>query len=133
MHKYIFLCMLCIVLFCAGCAGPSAGSHVLKDVSQADIATQIEEGETTKAQVETLFGRPDHVTYSEEKNEIWVYQYITSKQHATNYVPLVKLFYAGADVRAKGLMILFDAKNVVQKVTLREANEVKRFGLLNKD
>ena len=130
MRQLVHIMLFCFALICVGCA--SKGNTNLKAVSQADIATLIEEGKTTKAQVQALFGPPDALTYSADKHELWHYGYATSTQHATNFIPVVNLFSSGADIKTKELVILIDADGIVQRCTLRESNSVTRYGILGK-
>ena len=122
----IVAAMLGVALI-SGCA--SAGNERMKNQTQSSVASQMTEGTTTKAQVETNLGSPSAVSFTDSGNEIWTYKYAHATSHARNFIPVVNLFTRGADVDTKELVILFNRDSVVTKYTMRESQNVVKAGI----
>jgi outer membrane protein assembly factor BamE (lipoprotein component of BamABCDE complex) len=115
------------VALIGGCA--SAGNERIKNQTQSSVASQMTEGTTTKAQVETNLGSPSAVSFTDSGNEIWTYKYAHATSHARNFIPVVNLFTRGVDVDTKELVVLFNRDNVVAKYTMRESQNVVKSGI----
>lgn len=130
MRLTLILTMLVMIMLSSACA--SSGNKKLKEISQTDIMSQLEEGKTTKAQVETILGQPNSISFTDSANEIWNYYYSTSTSHATNFIPYVNMFSQGHDVKTKELIILFNTEGVITKRTMRETTTEHKGGILGK-
>lgn len=128
MKKLAAVAMSAVLL--AACA--SSGNSSLKELTVAAAKQQIVEGKTTKSEVESRFGSPDTVSFTDGGNEIWTYRYSETTSHATNFIPVVSLFSSGHDVKTKEMMVLFNQDNVVQRFTMRSSNSVQKAGILGK-
>ena len=115
--KKIALVVL-VALTMAGCA--SSGNQQLKNETETSVQTKIQEGKTTKAEVKTLFGSPDAVSYTDGGNEIWKYSFAKVKVNGTSFIPFYGLFHNGTNGTKKELTILFK-DNTVQKYTMAES------------
>ncbi|HEE0055616.1 TPA: hypothetical protein R8G17_003477 [Citrobacter braakii] len=101
-----------------GCA--SSGNQKLKSETETSVQSKIQEGKTTKAEVKTLFGSPDAVSYTDGGNEIWKYSFAKVKVNGTSFIPFYGLFHNGTNGTKKELTILFK-DNTVQKYTMAES------------
>ena len=120
--------LLCLIFSLTACA--SAGNTRLKAMPQPDILAQVREGETTKAQIEAMFGSANSVSFTDSGNEIWTYFYSKATSHAINFVPYANIVSRGADVETKELIILFDTNGVVRKRTVRDTTTVVKSGIV---
>ncbi|WP_257828187.1 outer membrane protein assembly factor BamE domain-containing protein [Burkholderia glumae] len=111
----------------AGCA--TTGNERLEGTTQQSVKSQIEEGKTTKDEVQNVFGSPNKTTFTDSGLEIWTYELAHATPHAINFVPIVGAFAHGADVKKKTLTVLFDDKGVVKKYTFAETTDVAKGGI----
>ncbi|WP_318367113.1 hypothetical protein [Enterobacter sp.] len=102
----------------AGCA--SSGNQQLKNETETSVQSKIQEGKTTKAEVKTIFGSPDGVSYTDNGNEIWKYSFAKVKVNGTSFIPFYGLFHNGTNGTKKELTILFK-DDKVQKYTMAES------------
>lgn len=128
--KTILAASLISALALAGCA--SSGNTKLKEVSHASVKAQIKEGVSTQDDVRAYLGDPTSVSFTDSGNEIWTYTYSEETSHASNFIPFVSLFSSGVDVKSKEVVILFNAERKVMRYTMREAQDVRRVGILGK-
>ena len=115
----IKLAALVLPIFLFGCAATS-GNDRIKDHSQETVNQSIQIGKTTKADVRKEFGEPTAVTLNDSGSENWTYVFSRATPKAVNFVPIVGLFARGADVLTKKMVILFDKKDIAQKVVFSE-------------
>jgi len=120
--------LFCLILSLAACA--SAGNSRLKAMPQSDLLAQLKEGETTKAQVESMLGSANSISFTDSGNEIWTYSYSKATPRATNFIPYASIIQSGANVKTTELVILFDNNGVVRKRTMHDANTVFTKGLI---
>ncbi|MCM2541805.1 outer membrane protein assembly factor BamE domain-containing protein [Burkholderia glumae] len=111
----------------AGCA--TTGNERLEAASQASVQAQIQQGKTTKQEVQDAFGSPNKTTFTDSGLEIWTYELAHATPHAINFVPIVGAFVHGADVRKKTLTVLFDDNGTVKKYTFAETTDVAKGGI----
>ncbi|AUV26695.1 hypothetical protein HV265_08535 [Citrobacter sp. RHBSTW-00678] len=116
MNKIALAVALAVTL--TGCA--SSGNQKLKSETETSVQSKIQEGKTTKAEVKTLFGSPDAVSYTDGGNEIWKYSFAKVKVNGTSFIPFYGLFHNGTNGTKKELTILFK-DNTVQKYTMAES------------
>lgn len=116
MKKIALAVALAVTL--TGCA--SSGNQKLKSETETSVQSKIQEGKTTKAEVKTLFGSPDAVSYTDGGNEIWKYSFAKVKVNGTSFIPFYGLFHNGTNGTKKELTILFK-DNTVQKFTMAES------------
>lgn len=102
----------------AGCA--SSGNQQLKNETETSVQSKIQEGKTTKAEVKSVFGSPDAVSYTDGGNEIWKYAFAKVKVNGTSFIPFYGLFHNGSNGTKKELTILFK-DDKVQKYTMAES------------
>ena len=129
-HRSPFLFLAVAAVFAAaGCT--STGNRVLKDETQASVQQKIVEGQSTKQDVQSDFGAPMSVSFTDGGAEIWHYDFEKLKYDAISYVPIVGALARSATGTRKELTVMFDRKDVVQRVLLTEATVQKRDGLLD--
>ncbi|TCW46622.1 hypothetical protein EDC53_107196 [Phytobacter diazotrophicus] len=115
--KKIVMIALGVALL-AGCA--SSGNQQLKNETETSVQTKIQEGKTTKAEVKSVFGSPDNVSYTDGGNEIWKYSFAKVKINGTTFIPFYGLFHNGTNGTKKELTVLFK-DDKVQKYTMAES------------
>ncbi len=118
---------LATAVLLAGCA--TTGNERLEAATQTSVHTQLQEGKSTKQDVQDAFGSPNKTTFTDSGLEIWTYQLTHATPHAINFVPIVGAFAHGADVRRKTLTVLFDDAGVVKKYTFAETTDVAKGGI----
>lgn len=116
MKKFMLAAMLAATV--AGCT--SSGNQQLKNETETSVQNKIQEGKTTKAEVKSVFGSPDAVSYTDGGNEIWKYAFAKVKVNGTSFIPFYGLFHNGTNGTKKELTILFK-DDKVQKYTMAES------------
>jgi outer membrane protein assembly factor BamE (lipoprotein component of BamABCDE complex) len=112
-----------------GCA--STGNESIRAESGDTIKSKIEEGKTTQAQVQALFGAPTSTSFTDSGLEIWTYSFTKMSADAISYVPIVNMFGASSSGTRKSLVVMFDKKNIVQRYSINESAVTQKTGLLN--
>lgn len=116
--KKIFAVVLPVLLL-AGCASSSGNENLHKE-TQTSIKSKIKEGVTTKAQIKGMFGSSDNVSFTENRNEIWKYEYVEATVTGESYIPFYGLFHNGMKGTQKDLTIVFNG-DVVEKYSISES------------
>lgn len=125
-HTFLMTTLAATALL-AGCA--TAGNERLESSTQSSVQAQLQEGKTTKQEVQDTFGAPNKTAFTDSGLEIWTYELAHATPHAINFVPIVGIFAHGADVRKKTLTVLFDDGGVVKKYTFAETTDVAKGGI----
>jgi hypothetical protein len=115
------------VLAAAGCA--SRGNDVLRTQDAAIVDRHIIDGQTTRSDVERIYGPPDATSFANAQNDIWIYRWSRATVKAENLIPVLGAFVGGTDVQSKALVIVFNAQNVVVRHSMRETNDAIRRNL----
>lgn len=113
-----------------GCA--SIGNEMLAEKSEQDIDVMIEQGVTTKAEIQELFGSPMEVNFTESGALTWSYWYAEST--VTPGTLLVSMATRGiSGTKSEGeqtqLVILFNDKDIVQRYDLSSRDYESRTNL----
>ena len=125
-HTFLITTLTAAALL-TGCA--TVGNERLESSTQSSVQGQLQEGKTTKQEVQDAFGAPNKTAFTESGLEIWTYELAHATPHAINFVPIVGIFAHGADVRKKTLTVLFDNGGLVKKYTFAETTDVARGGI----
>lgn len=107
-----------LALGLAGCV--SGGNEVLKSQDAATVDLNIIDGTTTRAEVESIYGPPSHVSFVNERNEIWTYRWGRASPQGQNFIPIFGAFTRAVDVKKKELVIMFNERNVVIRHSMKE-------------
>lgn len=118
-----------LTLLLAGCA--SRGNEVLKGQDTSSINLTIVDGQTTREEVQRIYGAPAQTNFLSEKNEVWTYRWSRATAQGQNFIPVVGAFVRGYDVRKKELVIVFDERNVVARHTMTDNNNSIKTGLID--
>lgn len=107
-----------VAFLLAGCA--SSGNKKLQKETEVSMQSKIKEGVTTKAQLKTMLGSPDSVSFTDGGKEIWKYVHAKVKVSGKTFIPFYGLFHNGTNGTKKELTILFNG-DVVEKYTMSES------------
>ena len=121
--------LLALMLGFAGCA--SRGNEVLKEQDTTTVNLTIIDGQTTRDEVQRIYGVPAQTTFLSEKNEVWTYRWARATAQGQNFIPVVGAFVRGYDVRKKELVIVFNDRNVVARHSMIDYNDAVKTGLLD--
>ncbi|ANS41638.1 hypothetical protein [Serratia inhibens] len=116
MKKITVAVMVAFLL--AGCV--SSGNKQLQKETEVSMQSKIKEGVTTKAQLKTMLGSPDSVSFTDGGKEIWKYVHAKVKVSGKTFIPFYGLFHNGTNGTKKELTILFNG-DVVEKYTMSES------------
>lgn len=116
MKKIVAAAMVAFLL--AGCA--SSGNKKLQKETEVSMQSKIKEGVTTKAQLKTMLGSPDSVSFTDGGKEIWKYVHAKVKVSGKTFIPFYGLFHNGTNGTKKELTILFSG-DVVERYTMSES------------
>lgn len=116
MKKIVVAAMVAFLL--AGCA--SSGNKKLQKETEVSMQSKIKEGVTTKAQLKTMLGSPESVSFTDGGKEIWKYVHAKVKVSGKTFIPFYGLFHNGTNGTKKELSILFNG-DVVEKYTMSES------------
>jgi hypothetical protein len=118
-----------LALGLGGCA--SRGNEVLKAQDTSSINLTIVDGQTTRDDVQRIYGAPAQTSFLSEKNEVWTYRWARATAQGQNFIPIVGAFARGYDVRKKELVIVFNERNVVARHTMTDNNDTIKTGLMD--
>ena len=120
MKKFSLLVVLGFTILITGCA--NSGNKSVKGVSQTQVEQVIVIGETTKQNIQTVFGAPLETTYTDSGLLIWKYQYDDTSMLNLETVASVYLTLGLAGTKSKGtrneLVVLFDENDIVKKFNM---------------
>lgn len=125
--KLLIITPLLLVL--AGCV--STGNLALKEENTTTLQQKIVKGQTTKAEVITMFGEPQSRSIDNTGIETWIYSYGQSRPDAMNFVPYASLLASGSTQTTRTMTISFTKSGVVDSYSLDESQNKVRTGLLN--
>jgi outer membrane protein assembly factor BamE (lipoprotein component of BamABCDE complex) len=80
----------------------------------ADAASNIIVGRTTKSQVAALLGSPDGSTSTGQGDTIWNYNYVGSQMKAQSFIPVVGGLLGGANMQTQSTTVIFNSNGVVK-------------------
>jgi outer membrane protein assembly factor BamE (lipoprotein component of BamABCDE complex) len=123
----ILTIIISLILFCA-CSSKS-GNQFLEKLSTEEISTKIIKGETTKSQIQNLYGKPYDIDLLAEGKETWLYIFTKSTAKGVNYIPYVNLAYSGTNDITKKLKILFNSSGIVEFFSLTDSKGETKVGL----
>ena len=107
-------------IFLGACA--NVGNKSMKGVTPASVEAQLTVGQTTKAEVEAIFGSPYETKYTDGGLLIWTYRYDDTTAFTMETVGSVLLTAGLAGAKAEGtrneLVVLFDEKDVVKRFNM---------------
>jgi len=118
-----------LALGLAACA--SRGNEVLKVQDTSTVNLSIVDGQTTRDDVQRIYGSPAQTSFLSEKNEVWTYRWARATAQGQNFIPIVGAFVRGYDVRKKELVIVFNERNVVARHTMTDNNDAIKTGLMD--
>jgi len=110
-----------------GCA--STGNETLKNETELTVASKIEVGATTAAEIKAMFGSPYETTYTDSGMLIWKYRLDDLKADAINFIPIVNMFGTKYSGTRKELVILFDENDVVKRSNMSESDVETKTGM----
>ncbi|WP_444926235.1 outer membrane protein assembly factor BamE [Microbulbifer sp. TRSA002] len=119
-----------LTIFIGGCATSSTGNKSIQEENEATLEKKITIGETTKAEVRTMFGSPMSTNFADGNREVWAYYLSESKVDAVNYVPIVNRFGSSTTGKNKQLVIMFK-DDVVEKYNMSETDMSNKSGVFN--
>ena len=107
MKKFVLLIAMLALTACA-----SSGVKV----DQAKVEA-LQKGRTTYDEVIRDFGPPTGRTVSADGHKILTYSYFSMQTRPENFVPVVGLFFGGADHEMSMVMLTFDRNNILSDYT----------------
>jgi hypothetical protein len=113
----------------AGCA--SRGNEVLKTQDTSTVNLTVIDGQTTRDEIQRIYGPPAQTSFLSEKNEVWTYRWQRATAQGQNFIPIVGAFVRGYDVRKKELVIVFNERNVVARHTMTDNNDAIKTGFMD--
>ncbi|MBN9288132.1 MAG: hypothetical protein BGO43_13390 [Gammaproteobacteria bacterium 39-13] len=127
MKKKIALLSLTTLLL-TGCA--STGNPSISALDSAQVATMINNGKTTKADIRAQFGDPSNVDFNQDGSEKWSYRHKKSAATPLSFVPIANTFAHGSNDTTKELIVLFDENDLVKKHAFSTSMGETKFGIL---
>ena len=121
--------LVVLTLGFTGCA--SRGNEVLKAQDPTTVNQTIVDGQTTRAEVQQIYGAPAQTSFLSEKNEVWTYRWARATAQGQNFIPVVGAFMRGYDVRKKELVIVFNERNIVARHTMTDNNDTVKTSFLD--
>jgi hypothetical protein len=125
--KIVFAFVLAIAAVMGGCA--STGNQTLKTESEISVASKIVVGETSAAEIKSMFGSPYESSYTDGGLQIWKFRLDDMNADAVNFIPVVNLFGSSMSGKRKELVILFDDADVVKRFNMSESDVQTKTGL----
>ena len=125
--KVVVAFVLAIVALMGGCA--STGNQTLKTESEISVASKIVVGETSAAEIKSMFGSPYESSYTDGGLQIWKFRLDDMNADAVNFIPVVNLFGSSMSGKRKELVILFDDEDLVKRFNMSESDVQTKTGL----
>jgi hypothetical protein len=98
-----------------------------------EVNSSVIDGQTTRDDIQRIYGQSSRVSFLSEKNEMWMYAWARASPQGQNFIRIVGAFARAYDVRAKELVIVFNEKNVVVRHAMTDNTNVVKGGLANTD
>jgi len=108
--KKILVCLLALLVL--GCTH----TYGNKKVANKELDTKVKCGITKKAEVESIFGKPNKITFTDNNEEIWEYVYSRSDIRKASFIPYLGLFVGGVDTKMSTLTIRFKENGIVKSI-----------------
>jgi glycine betaine/choline ABC-type transport system substrate-binding protein len=118
---------LAVVVLMGGCA--STGNQTLKTETEISVGSKIVVGETSAAEIKSMFGSPFESSYTDGGLQIWKFRLDDMNADAVNFIPVVNLFGSSMSGKRKELVILFDDEDVVKRFNMSESDVQTKTGL----
>jgi len=118
-------CRIALVLCAAALAGCVTAGREIKPAQ----VEQIQQGRTTRAEVEELLGPPQREDDSEGKHSL-IYSCTKTSPQPQDILPILAILFGAVDVKTDTLTISLDQNDVVQDFERNQESSVGRFGLL---
>ena len=115
------------ILLMLGCA--STGNETLKTESEISVSSKISIGETTAAEIKSMFGSPYESSYTDGGLQIWKFRLDDMTADAVNFVPILNLLGSSMSGTRKELVILFDDDDVVKRFNMSESDVQTKSGI----
>ena len=115
------------ILLVLGCA--STGNETLKTESEISVSSKISIGETTAAEIKSMFGSPYESSYTDGGLQIWKFRLDDMTADAVNFVPILNLLGSSMSGTRKELVILFDDDDVVKRFNMSESDVQTKSGI----
>ena len=118
MYRLRLSAVVCVAVLLGGCATYQSGN----DFNESQI-DEIEQGQTTKADIEQWFGSPTGTgtQYIDGENmEHYTYSYSEGGATAESYIPFVGAFLGGVEAESKTLHVYFNEEDVVRRHSYSE-------------
>ena len=112
----------------AACA--SSGNVSIAEATGASVASQLQKGRTSQAEVRRLFGDPMKTSFAGNGNETWEFEFTRLQSKPTNFIPYVSLVHSGEEGQKKSLVVFFDRNKVVQDYTMSSSQVDVSRGLI---
>ena len=120
MKAWKTLSIVLVTLMAIGCA--NVGNKSMKNVTEDDIDTSIVAGQTTKAQIQGMFGSPFETTYTDGGLLIWTYRYDDTSALTPETIGSAVLTWGLLGTKSRGtrneLVVLFDENDVVKRFNM---------------
>lgn len=112
--------IMCLAMVAVLCACTTTGHISIAKQTKSSVSKQIIEGRTTKAQIISAFGNTGNVSFTDSGDEVWTYKFSRVVPDFTNYIPIVRYYFSGANVTTKEIVVIFNQAGVVSKYTMDE-------------
>ncbi|MFC3033505.1 outer membrane protein assembly factor BamE [Pseudoalteromonas fenneropenaei] len=113
-NKFI-IALFALVL--AACSSTQSG----KDFDM-EVVKSFKKGQTTQEDVRTAIGDPTGMDDMANGDVVWTYEYYENKSSGLSYVPVAGVYAGGSKGEQKFVTIKFDAKGVMNGLSMREVN-----------
>jgi outer membrane protein assembly factor BamE (lipoprotein component of BamABCDE complex) len=129
MNKNLKYSLFLILSFTILQSCTSTGNAVLNDENRESIQGKLQEGSTTKNQVNTILGDPIETAFIADGQEVWTYEVNKLKPFLRNFIPYVSLISSGSNGVRQQLTIRFDENDVVDEYRWNESEIQLRSGV----
>jgi len=90
----------------------SSGNETIKNETSTTIDQKIQDGQTTKDQVRSMFGDPMETTFTDSGHEEWKYQFQNATVDASNFIPVYGDLHQSTHGNTKHLTVIFNGNLV---------------------
>lgn len=97
------LLILLTAFFVINCSG----NQKMKKYSDQQLEDKIVVGQTTKAQIEGMLGKPDQIDKDKNGREQWTYKYTEVSANPLNFIPVSRVL-TGQSGKIRKLVVIFN-------------------------
>jgi outer membrane protein assembly factor BamE (lipoprotein component of BamABCDE complex) len=122
-----FLLATVLIVALSGCA--QVGDPRLREQTIETVAARVTRGQTTRDQIQEIYGTPYRITNLASGRLVYSYVYSQSAATPESFIPVVGRFVAGSNTDTTVLTIFFNTNGIVDDYNMNRSLSQVRPGV----